>query len=88
MERFKVKEAACQQALDRIAAAIDEAKPDVVLIFTDDQSELFSRANIPAVSVYYGDTIITRQFSLKMLDLDDPPPYFATIVVPENHIRA
>ena len=33
--------------------------------------------NCSAVPVYYGDTIITRPFSSKMLDLDDPPPYFA-----------
>jgi hypothetical protein len=32
----------------------------VVFILTDDESELFSRANTPAVSVYYGDTIINR----------------------------
>jgi hypothetical protein len=74
---FLAREKICQAALSRIAAELQEAKPDVVLILTDDESELFSRANTPAVSIYYGDTIITRPFSSKMLDLNDPPPYFA-----------
>jgi len=74
---FLAREKNCQNALSRIATELQEAEPDVVLILTDDESELFSRANTPAVSIYYGDTIITRPFSSKMLDLDDPPPYFA-----------
>lgn len=76
---FGTKEKSCQTALDRIAEALRIAAPDVVIILTDDESELFSRANTPAVSIYYGETIITRPFSSKMLDLDDPPPYFATM---------
>ena len=76
---FGAKEKSCQTALDRIAEALRIAAPDVVIILTDDESELFSRANTPAVSIYYGETIITRPFSSKMLDLDDPPPYFATM---------
>jgi hypothetical protein len=75
-EAFAEKDAACQDALRRMALALEAAAPDVVIIMTDDESELFSRANTPAVSLYYGDTVITRPFSSKMIDLDQAPPYF------------
>jgi aromatic ring-opening dioxygenase catalytic subunit (LigB family) len=48
------KEAACQAALDRLADALEQAAPDVVLIVGDDQRELFSAANQPAVAIYHG----------------------------------
>jgi hypothetical protein len=47
----------CQDALDRLADALEEANPDAVIIVGDDQAELFSLANMPAVSIFYGDTV-------------------------------
>jgi hypothetical protein len=80
VEEFQRKEGACHESLDRLAAALETARPDVVVIVTDDESELFSRCNTPAVSIYYGQSIITRPFSSKMIELDAPPPYFASMV--------
>src|SRR5262245_23327129 len=40
IENFERKEAICHGALDRIGEAIRQTAPDVVLIFTDDESEL------------------------------------------------
>ena len=57
---FRRKAAACQAALDRLAGEIAAAAPDVVVIITDDESELFSRANTPAVAIYYGPEILTH----------------------------
>lgn len=48
------KEAICQASLDRLADALEQAAPDVVLIVGDDQRELFSPANQPAVAIYHG----------------------------------
>lgn len=73
-ERFRVKEKACQDALDRLAAALEQAAPDLVVIVTDDETELFSRSNTPAVSIYYGETILTRPYSPKRLKLTEPMP--------------
>jgi hypothetical protein len=56
-EQFRAKDAACQAALDRLADDLEKAAPDVVVIVTDDHSELFRHANMPAVSIYYGDEI-------------------------------
>ena len=59
--KFLEMEAASQKALDRIAARLAEAKPDVVIIIGDDQAELFSHANMPAVSIFYGNEILTHE---------------------------
>ena len=53
------KERACQAALDRLAADLAAAAPDVVLIVGDDQRELFGPANQPAIAVFHGAQIVT-----------------------------
>jgi hypothetical protein len=54
------KERACQAALDRLADALEQAAPDVVVIVGDDQAELFSPDNQPAVAVFHGSEIATH----------------------------
>src|SRR5690242_550816 len=61
LENFSRKAAAAQNALNRLAAELDAANPDVVIVVGDDQLELFSLANIPAFSIFYGDKIITHR---------------------------
>src|SRR5262245_39926620 len=51
--RFLEIEDASQRALDRIASELAAAQPDVMIIIGDDQEELFSPANMPAISVFY-----------------------------------
>jgi hypothetical protein len=51
-----------QAALDRLAADLAAARPDVVLIVGDDQHELFDAGNLPAVSIFYGDKAVTHTF--------------------------
>ena len=63
-ERFLEVEAASQSALDRLADEIEAGAPDVVVIVGDDQQELFSAANMPAVSVYYGERVIMHPFEI------------------------
>ena len=50
----------CERSLDRLSATLRSAAPDVVLIVGDDQEELFSPDNNPAVSVFYGAQIMTN----------------------------
>lgn len=52
--------AACERALDRLADELQAAAPDVVIIIGDDQEELYSLANNPAVSIFYGQQIVTH----------------------------
>lgn len=58
-EMLAAKERACHAALDRLAAALAEARPDVVLIVGDDQRELFGPANQPAIAIFHGAEIVT-----------------------------
>src|ERR1700733_8111070 len=58
LDHFRSKQDVCQRSLDRLGEDIAKADPDVVVIITDDETELFTRQNTPAVSVYYGEEII------------------------------
>ena len=60
LENFTAQWRRSQQALDRLAAELAAAKPDVVVVVGDDQEELFRRTNIPAIALYYGQEITTR----------------------------
>jgi Catalytic LigB subunit of aromatic ring-opening dioxygenase len=47
----------CQLALDELSRVYAEVKPDIAVIFGNDQLEIFTDANIPAFAIYWGDTI-------------------------------
>lgn len=47
----------CQRAIGAIADVYKTAKPDVAVIIGNDQSEIFTEENIPAFSVFWGDSI-------------------------------
>jgi 3-O-methylgallate 3,4-dioxygenase len=68
-EHFIAKAAICQAALDRLAADLAAAEPDVAVIIGDDQDELFSLSNMPAVSIFYGERIVTRP---RRIDANSP----------------
>jgi hypothetical protein len=56
-ERFDAADAAMNALRDRIAAA----DLDVLLVAGDDQTELFRLTNMPAIAIYYGETIRNAQ---------------------------
>ncbi len=80
VDQFLAKEATIKRAMDRIAADIAADPPDVMIILTDDESELFSRANTPAFSIYYADQVITRTFGPERIGQKEPPPFFPTML--------
>lgn len=61
-ETFVQIEARCQQHLDRLAAEIERAAPDVVIIVGDDQNELYRPGNMPAIALFYGEAVVTHRF--------------------------
>lgn len=67
-ERWHEQAGTAQQSLDRLRADLAEAAPDVVVVIGDDEHELFTDANMPAMAVYYGDPAISRRF----VQPDDP----------------
>ncbi len=58
-EKWESRFQACQVALDRLTEIYDAAAPDVAVIIGNDQRELFIEDNMPAFTVYWGDSIET-----------------------------
>ena len=56
-QKFQTQWEACQRGVDTLSQALREAAPDVAVMVTNDQNELFFDDNYPMFSVYYGDTI-------------------------------
>jgi 3-O-methylgallate 3,4-dioxygenase len=56
-ETFAAQHGRYQQAIATLEQQLAEAEPDVVVIFGDDQEELFYDDNMPALSIYWGNTI-------------------------------
>jgi hypothetical protein len=75
-ETFEASARGASEALDRLANEIARAAPDVALIVGDDQGELFSKTNMPAVSIYYGEEIVMHPLPLPA----KPPRWLNTAV--------
>jgi hypothetical protein len=61
-EHWSAQAASAQRCLDRLKEDLAEANPDVVVVIGDDEHEFFTDANMPAMSVFYGDPAISRRF--------------------------
>ena len=59
IEIFEQQAKRAQEQLDLLAASIERADLDVLIVVGDDQGELFSRTHMPAVAVYNGAEIAT-----------------------------
>lgn len=57
---FQAQEKRARAALDRLADAIEEAEPDVIVVIGDDQNELFAQGHLPALAVYNGQEVVTH----------------------------
>jgi 3-O-methylgallate 3,4-dioxygenase len=62
---------ACQAALDRLAADLAAARPDVVVIIGDDQHELFDATNQPAIAIGWGEQLRTGRMGSPPSPLND-----------------
>jgi 3-O-methylgallate 3,4-dioxygenase len=51
------RHAEVQAAIARLADDIANAKLDALIVVGDDQEELFDHSNMPAIGIYYGETI-------------------------------
>jgi len=56
-ELAEARWASCQRAIAHLGATLDRVAPDVVVIIGDDQHESFTDENMPALSVYWGETV-------------------------------
>jgi hypothetical protein len=59
-EKWVERHGECQRAIAKLADVFAAAKPDVAVIFGNDQMEMFTDAVIPAFAAYWGETIENR----------------------------
>ncbi len=56
-EKMSERYNACQKALVTLSDLLKQAKPDVIVIFGDDQHEQFHDDNMPTFAIYHGPTL-------------------------------
>jgi 3-O-methylgallate 3,4-dioxygenase len=56
-EKARTRFDACQRAIGHLSETLERVSPDVVVILGDDQHEAFEDDNMPAINIYWGDTI-------------------------------
>lgn len=56
-EIVTARSADCQAGIVRLGAALEEARPDAVIVVGDDQHEQFLEDNQPAILIYSGESI-------------------------------
>ncbi len=54
----------CNAAIARVADTIAAAKLDALIVIGDDQNEQFFDDNMPAILVYWGDTVVNRELDM------------------------
>ena len=59
-EKWVERHGECQRAISKLADVFAAAKPDIAVIFGNDQMEMFTDAVIPAFAAYWGETIENR----------------------------
>jgi hypothetical protein len=57
LETFDQRVDAIQNGLDEVRTRFTDTKPDVVVMFGDDQSEFFFDDNYPTINVFWGESI-------------------------------
>ncbi len=61
MPVLEERAAKCNAAIGHIARSIEEARLDALIVIGDDQNEQFFDDNMPAILIYWGDTIENRE---------------------------
>ncbi len=56
LEKNRAKHSRCMQALQVLREQLTASRPDVIILFGDDQSEQFDFRNYPAMAVFAGDS--------------------------------
>jgi hypothetical protein len=56
-KKMRERDEACQKAIKTLGDILQEAKPDVAVVFGDDQHEQFYDDNMPTFAVYHGKSL-------------------------------
>jgi hypothetical protein len=55
-EVWEQRYTACLEGMDRLAADLEELRPDVLVVIGDDQEEVFDATNQPSMAIFWGDS--------------------------------
>jgi hypothetical protein len=55
-EVWEQRYTACLQGMDRLAADLEELRPDVLVVIGDDQEEVFDSTNQPSMAIFWGES--------------------------------
>ena len=66
-----------EAGLARLAQAIEEAEPDIVLVVGDDQEEFFKPADTPSIAIFCGPQVVMRPLGTLM---NAPPEWMRRAV--------
>jgi len=61
-ERWRTRHAACRAALTRLAGLFERTRPDVAILFGDDQMECFRFGVVPSLGIFYGNTYVNSEY--------------------------
>lgn len=56
-EKFDARHKANQAGIAKVARKIEDVKPDVIVMFGDDQSETFNKDQMPAMALFWQDEV-------------------------------
>jgi hypothetical protein len=76
-QHWKEQYGEVRRAIERLSADVEEAELDALIIIGDDQLELFSFENIPALAIYYGSRLVTGIMTSRFheyMRVGSPPP--------------
>lgn len=59
-EKFRQRDDLNQRGIAQVAAALAKATPDILVMVGDDQEEVFTPECMPALCVFWGDTVPYR----------------------------
>jgi len=62
-EVWSRRHAACRAAIEQLARVFETVKPDIAVLFGDDQMECFRHGVVPSLGVFYGDAFVNREYS-------------------------
>ena len=60
LEKMQARYEANQRGMTRIAEVLQQAEPDVLVMVGDDQQQVIKDDNMPAISVYWGETVLLQ----------------------------
>ncbi|MEX2599338.1 MAG: extradiol ring-cleavage dioxygenase, partial [Dehalococcoidia bacterium] len=60
LDRWWERYNACQDAIAKVGEIVADVNPDVLVIVGDDQKEVLHEDNMPAMMVYWGDTVLNK----------------------------